>query len=82
MAERRFRRWFDGSGRRLWVPFNLDGPQVVFENRRANSDAFVADVGSRVVGWTRNQLSDVGLGLMAEGTLKHKRLLLPHRACF
>jgi len=41
---------------------------IVFENGIANRNAFVADVGSRVIAGRRNELADYVLTLMTKGT--------------
>jgi hypothetical protein len=56
----RFRNFVGSSRRGLGF--------VVFENRIANCDAFIADVSPRVVAGGGDELSDYFLTLMAKGT--------------
>src|SRR5277367_2712017 len=41
---------------------------IVFHNRVAHGDAFVADVGSGVIAWAGDQLCNKALSFVAEGT--------------
>jgi hypothetical protein len=43
---------------------------VILENRIAYGDAFVADIGSRVIAGGGNELSDYILAFMAKGATK------------
>ena len=53
-----------GGGSGLYVA------AVVFEDRVADGDAFVADVGARIIAWRRDQLGDCVLRFMAERAAK------------
>src|SRR5438270_5290976 len=66
MREQRMRR-ARVDGDRLSCSF-----AIVVEDRSADRNAFVADIGSRVIAGRRDQLSDGILPLMAEGTAQFR----------